>query len=138
MTFTDEQKQQLTDKNLLQIAEFASFSADLTSRLIDALKDDGKIGIMEGIKIGLSLSGSAVDALQGVSQIPAELTTLDAADVELIGDIVFPSFAAFPEYHQELVSAAIGVTREIVNFAQLIRNRDVPKAKVVDEVDGVG
>ena len=136
MIFTDEQKQQLADKNLLQTAELALFAATLAGGIEEALKDDGKVGIMEGVKLALSFSGSAVDAFQGISTIPAEITTLDPEDVELLGDLVFPQLAGFPEYHQELASAAIGVTRELANFVQLIRRHNIPKAKVVDVSEG--
>lgn len=136
MTFTDTQKQQLSDKNLLQTAELASFGAQLAAQVEAALSDDGKIGLIEGAKIALSISGSAFDAFQGIADIPTELTTLDPEDVELLGDIVFPQFAGFPEFHQEMVSASIGVAREVANLVQLIRHKDVPKAKVVDETTG--
>jgi hypothetical protein len=121
MKFTPEQVELLADTDLLQTAEALLFVSELLHETHAALADDGKIGIVEGAKIALSISGTAVDAFRGIKEVPAELTLITASDVEILGGILFPAFADFPSQQRDQVNACIGLLVNLVHTVNAFR-----------------
>lgn len=129
MKFTQDQIELLEDTDLLQTAEALLFVAELLHETHGALSDDGKIGVVEGAKIALAVSGTAVNAFKGIKEVPAELVLITANDIEILGGILFPAFAEFPSQQRDQVNACIGLLRELVNTVNAFRL--APKAHPV-------
>lgn len=129
MTFTKDQIELLEDTNLLQTAEAMLFVAELLHETHAALADDGKIGVIEGAKIAISITGTAVEAFRGIKEILGELALITASDVEILGGILFPAFAEFPSQQRDQVNACIGLLANLVEAVNSFRL--APKARVV-------
>lgn len=129
--FPESDEIKLAENGILELAELLKFGADLIHGIHEAVKDDGKVGVLEGGKIALSLVGEARAAFTNVSAIPAELSHLDAAKVEMLGDIIWPSFTGLPSRQRDLLNAALGAVRENVNLYRVFV--DAPKATPLPE-----
>lgn len=129
--FTELDEITLAEKGLLETAELLKFSADFALGIKQAMADDGKVGALEGVKLAFTLAGEAHSAFAGVTKIPAELNKLDAGDVEILGDIIWPAFKGLPSHQRDLLNASLGAVRELVNLYRVVV--DPPKATVLPE-----
>ena len=127
--FTPENTAKLTASGILETAEILKFGADLVSGVHHALGDDGKVGIVEGAGLAVSLIGDVRAAFAGVKSIPVELSQLDASDVEMLGDVIWPAFSGYPSHQRDLLNASLGAVREFVNLYRVYV--DPPKATPV-------
>ena len=130
MKFTPEQEATLIEKNLLQTAEAVLFASDVISGLNKATEDDDHLSWVEIGMLSISLRKEAAAAFKGMKDMPAEWTLLDPAEVELLGDILYPAFADSASYKRDRVNACLGWLANTVN---VINTFKAPKAHPVPE-----
>lgn len=124
--FSPDNVLKLSNAGILETAEVLAFGAALVAGLQSSLQDDGKVSVMEGAGLAVSLVGDVRAAFTGARAIPAELSHLDPGDVDMLGDVIWPAFTGFPSHQRELLDASLGVVREFVNLYRVFV--DPPKA----------
>ena len=129
MKFTNAQKAELISMNLLETAEIFLFINGVIQGVDKANDDDDKVSVPEGIFLGLSLSGEAIDAIKGLKNIPSELVDLTPGEVEALAAIAFPSLSDYPLHQRHLINAYIGVVVNLVNVYRI--HKDPPKPTIV-------
>lgn len=136
--FTQDQKKQLAQLGILNLAEVCHFVSVSIDGLNNTLSD-GKISIFEGISLALKVSPEAREAFKDIDKVLTEVKVLDAQRFEVLAELLYPTLFHTLEgkpYTQELVNRVLGIATQVVHLVQLLRDKEnwinPPAAKVVE------
>jgi hypothetical protein len=106
---------------------------DLLTSHAKAKADDGKVSRTEAIGILLGNTGSIWTAVNGISEVPAELKDLDAEELDFLFATVLGSMAwERTEDTESIVRAVYDSVRQLLSTVRRIQNTiHPPKAEVV-------
>lgn len=113
-------------KTIQQTTDVVLFGITL-SKVIKADLADGKFDIIEIAKL-VTLYGPAMQAIEGISEVPAELADIDSAEAEQLFGLVRQAFEEDLSDERVLMivqNAISGVQSFVTAIAQL-RNLDTP------------
>jgi len=126
-------------KNVAQTAELLSFVAGLIHDIIEAHKKDGDIGAWDSVKIGMQNLRPAIEAAQGIRDVPAELADLEADELDALYMAVMQRLQ-WPErsVSRAMFNANYNFLKVCVeHFRVMQRLIHPPKAVVIPEIEGV-
>lgn len=72
--------------DIKEVLELLGAVEGLLFDLVEAKSDDGKIDVLEGLKIALGRSPEAVRAFMGLDQALAEMKDLDASEAKMLAE----------------------------------------------------
>lgn len=125
-------------KNVAQTAELLSFVAGLVHDIIQSHQSDGNIGAWDSVKIGMQNLRPAIEAAQGIHDVPAELADLEADELDalymaVMGRLQWPersvSRAMFNANYNFLKAC-------VAHFRVMQCLINPPKATAIPEIEG--
>lgn len=116
-----------------QTTDVVIATLDLLHSHAKAKADDGKVSRTEAIGIILGNTGSIWTAVNGISEVPAELKDLDAEELDFLFSTVLGSMAWERTADTEaIVLAVYDSVRQLLSTVRRIQNTiNPPKAEVV-------
>ncbi len=126
-------------KNVAQTAEILSFVAGLIHDIIVAHRQDGNIGAWDSVKIGMQNLRPAIEAAQGINEVPAELADIEADELDELYMAVM-SRLQWPErdVSRAIFNANYNFLKVCVAHFRVMQNLlHPPKATVIPEIEGV-
>lgn len=104
-----------------ELTELIDFGFDLGTSVAAALKDDGKVSLIETAAM-LKHIGSARDALSGIGQIDDELKNLTLGQVEELNAHIASRLTGHLSERQTQVTAAVmGLLGPLVNLVNVLK-----------------
>lgn len=104
--------------NITETKELLEFLLALGAVLAESLKDDGRIGVPETLKLGLLLP-AAGRAFCGIKDIPEEIKAIDARGVALLSGMIASQMPHLKSDEiQRRVTACLAFLPQLVAFAQ--------------------
>ena len=98
----------------LKVVEFLGAGYNATT---EALADDGKISLVEGIGIGVSLAPKAYEAFKSIPEVPAELV-FDKLSEEDVAKLVssFDEFKSMKGDTRDAVKELLPIINDLKNW----------------------
>ena len=124
----------MNDTGITQLKEVLVLVGSLVRDSLEANKD-GKVTAWEMVKIGTGNAAKIIDAVSGISEVPAELADLSVEEMDELYSAIMPQLGWHDHMHKKnLFDTIYNFTRNTAYTVQTMRNLLwPPKAVVVEE-----
>ena len=106
-------------KGIKETSELLRFGLNLATGCVKSLAD-GKITFTDSIHFKDAIL-NVTDAFDGISEVPAELKDMDAAEAEELKRIAIEEFAIDSEKVEEIVKGAIAIAIDLIKLVTGIK-----------------